>query len=200
MCIRDSIQGASQGGVGGFLKGTFFGITGLVVKPVTGILDATSKAAEGIKNTTKLLDDRAVIDQKMRKPRVFYVKDQYFLTYNDFDAEVNTILKLYKGGPYANDHYVNAHQIIQSKGVSEFVLVLTIEHLIFMNKQTGKIEWDTSPKNIEKIDLVQDNLVLYLREPARKTDTTNIKIKLPDTQQAKTIYDDVLRLKESMSN
>eukprot|EP01015_Nassula_variabilis_P018206 TRINITY_DN2953_c0_g1_i6.p2 TRINITY_DN2953_c0_g1~~TRINITY_DN2953_c0_g1_i6.p2 ORF type:complete len:103 (+),score=18.22 TRINITY_DN2953_c0_g1_i6:66-374(+) len=98
------------------------------------------------------------------------------------------------------DSYVNAHQIIQSKGVSEFVLVLTIEHLIFMNKQTGKIEWDTSPKNIEKIDLVQDNLVLYLREPARKTDTTNIKIKLPDTQQAKTIYDDVLRLKESMSN
>lgn len=30
------------------------GITGLIVKPVSGVIDATSKTAEGIKNTTNV--------------------------------------------------------------------------------------------------------------------------------------------------
>jgi len=30
------------------------GITGLVTKPVTGIIDAASKTAEGVKNTTSV--------------------------------------------------------------------------------------------------------------------------------------------------
>jgi vacuolar protein sorting-associated protein 13A/C len=38
----------------GFFKGGLKGITGLIVKPVSGVIDATSKTAEGIKNTTKM--------------------------------------------------------------------------------------------------------------------------------------------------
>ena len=43
-----------KGGFTGFLKGTVKGIAGLVVKPVTGIIDATSKTSEGIKNQATL--------------------------------------------------------------------------------------------------------------------------------------------------
>jgi vacuolar protein sorting-associated protein 13A/C len=38
-------------GIGGFFKGAFQGIAGLVIKPVTGAIDAASKTAEGLKST-----------------------------------------------------------------------------------------------------------------------------------------------------
>jgi len=41
------------------LKGLGKGIVGLVVKPVSGVLDAASTAAEGIKNTITYGDDKA---------------------------------------------------------------------------------------------------------------------------------------------
>jgi vacuolar protein sorting-associated protein 13A/C len=44
-------EGAKKGGVTGFFKGTLQGLSGLVIKPVTGILDAAAKTTEGIKNT-----------------------------------------------------------------------------------------------------------------------------------------------------
>ncbi len=56
------------------------------------------------------------------------------MTYNDFDAEVNTILRLYKGARYANDNYVNAHQINSERRDRESILVITLEHVIFMSK------------------------------------------------------------------
>lgn len=42
----------------GFLKGTAKGITGLVVKPISGILDASAKAAESITLTANHFDDK----------------------------------------------------------------------------------------------------------------------------------------------
>jgi len=52
--VTEPIKGASQDGIGGFFLGGLKGITGLIVKPVSGVIDATSKTAEGIKNTTKV--------------------------------------------------------------------------------------------------------------------------------------------------
>lgn len=46
----DPITMAKKQGAKGLFKGLYSGTTGIIVKPVTGILDATSKAAEGIKN------------------------------------------------------------------------------------------------------------------------------------------------------
>lgn len=45
------VQGAEKNGLPGFLLGTAKGIGGLVIKPVSGVIDAASKTAEGIKNT-----------------------------------------------------------------------------------------------------------------------------------------------------
>jgi vacuolar protein sorting-associated protein 13A/C len=39
----------------GFFVGGLKGITGLLIKPVSGIVDATTKTAEGIKNTANFL-------------------------------------------------------------------------------------------------------------------------------------------------
>lgn len=49
--ITQPVQGAEKNGLPGFLLGTAKGIGGLVIKPISGVIDAASKTAEGIKNT-----------------------------------------------------------------------------------------------------------------------------------------------------
>lgn len=42
----------------GFFKGAAQGLTGLVVKPVTGVIDFASKTTEGLKNTALYMEDK----------------------------------------------------------------------------------------------------------------------------------------------
>ena len=65
--VKDGIEGIVKDPIkevekkdGNLLKGIFKGITGLVVKPVTGVIDSVTKVAEGIKNTTKIFDMKEI--------------------------------------------------------------------------------------------------------------------------------------------
>jgi len=49
------------------------GLAGLVVKPVTGIIDFASKTTEGIKNNALMFEDKAH-EARMRPPRPFYTE------------------------------------------------------------------------------------------------------------------------------
>jgi len=51
-------QNAREEGALGFFKGTAKGLAGLVVKPVTGIIDFASKTTEGIKNQALKFEDK----------------------------------------------------------------------------------------------------------------------------------------------
>ena len=53
--ITSPVEGAQEDGIGGFFLGGLKGLAGLVVKPVSGIFDATTKTFEGIKNTPGFL-------------------------------------------------------------------------------------------------------------------------------------------------
>ena len=64
--VVPTIRGAEKGGVEGFLKGLGQGAVGLVVKPLAGLADGVSSAAEGIKNTTDVSHRQAVF--ALRKP------------------------------------------------------------------------------------------------------------------------------------
>ena len=67
----------------------------MVVKPVAGIFDATSKTAEGIKNTATHFDDKPS-DKRQRFLRVFYNKEKYFKSYSKRDSEIMAFLANYK--------------------------------------------------------------------------------------------------------
>jgi vacuolar protein sorting-associated protein 13A/C len=69
-------------GMKGLIKGTAKGITGLIIKPVTGILDASAKTAESVTNTATIFDDKPN-DQRIRVPRIFYETTRYFKKYKD---------------------------------------------------------------------------------------------------------------------
>jgi vacuolar protein sorting-associated protein 13A/C len=78
--VSQPVRGAEKDGVGGFFKGALKGFAGLVVKPVVGVIDLTSKTAEGIKNTANYFDEKPN-EKRSRPPRVFYSREQYYKVY-----------------------------------------------------------------------------------------------------------------------
>jgi vacuolar protein sorting-associated protein 13A/C len=64
--VEKPVEGAKEGGIGGFFKGVGVGLVGIVTKPVVGVLDATTSLTEGIKNTA---DPDAVDLEQVRLPR-----------------------------------------------------------------------------------------------------------------------------------
>ena len=67
--FENPYKGAKKDGIKGFFTGTYKGVSGLVVKPLTGALDFFSKTAEGIKNTASSSDKEV---SKIRTMRPFY--------------------------------------------------------------------------------------------------------------------------------
>ena len=66
----EPINESKKDGCKGFFKGSIVGLVGLATKPVTGILDATSKTAEGFK-TIAIKADELPNEKRERFPRVF---------------------------------------------------------------------------------------------------------------------------------
>lgn len=54
--VEQPIQGHREEGGVGALKGVLAGLTGLVTKPLTGIIFAASKAIEGVSSSVTYLD------------------------------------------------------------------------------------------------------------------------------------------------
>lgn len=82
--IYQPIQGHQEEGGLGVLKGTVFGITGLVTKPVSGIFLAISKTIEGINSTITNLDyDRLIGKELIMRP--LYHKFQMVRPYRSED-------------------------------------------------------------------------------------------------------------------
>lgn len=75
--VMHPYKGSIDEGVTGFFKGTLKGFSGVITKPLSGILDATAKTAEGLTSVFTVYEERSR-DQRMRLPRILYEKTQYF--------------------------------------------------------------------------------------------------------------------------
>lgn len=76
----------------GFFKGVAQGITGVVVKPVTGVIDFASKTTEGLKNTALYLEDKPN-ENRIRYPRVLYTETGIVKEYDAVDGKLAAIMK-----------------------------------------------------------------------------------------------------------
>ena len=68
------------------MRGTYKGLSGLLVKPVSGALDLLSKTSEGIKNNVNSAKEKKV--KRIRYIRPFYGKMQLIKGYNDLHSQV----------------------------------------------------------------------------------------------------------------
>ena len=83
--VRKPLEGAKKENLKGFGKGVIQGLGGLVVKPISGVVDLVSKTTVGIKNTLTFDDEQTY---QIRYPRPFYGKFKKIRVYNWFDAKV----------------------------------------------------------------------------------------------------------------
>ena len=148
--ITQPLRGAKEGGFFGLFKGIGKGLVGLVVKPVTGILDLASHTTEGIKNTVTYFDDRAN-EEKKRKPRAFYARERYFKKYIKFEADLLNNLKVLEEGKFAFDNFIKSFVISDIKGLDN-ILIITFEHIIYFNQSKRSIIFVVEPENINGIE------------------------------------------------
>ena len=173
-----------KGGVGGLLLGSFQGIAGLLVKPVAGVIDATSKTAEGIKNTATHFDDKPN-EKKQRNPRAFYSKDKYFKAYSSNDADVLMFLQTFKKGKFAEASLIELTiiEIPDPQGhIHQYLLIITSESLLFVQVQNMKLLWHVENNTISRLEPVADGLKLHLfsdRKGAKKMKNIKVSIFFP---------------------
>lgn len=58
--VMQPLEGSKRSGTLGFIKGTAKGVTGVIVKPMSGVLDFFSLTSEGLKNSTKKEEELAL--------------------------------------------------------------------------------------------------------------------------------------------
>lgn len=146
-------KGAKAQGFNGLFKGTVHGLSGLLLKPITGICDATSKTAEGLKNTTVHFDDKPN-EERIRFPRVFYEREKYIKKYDSVDAEAVQILQEVKKGKYKESIFIDAFVISKKKDTC--LLIILQDDLLCYSLNRKKFYWKTNMNNIDKVEKSQD--------------------------------------------
>jgi len=148
------------------LKGTFRGVTGLFTKPVIGALDAASKTAESIKNTANLFDQHPN-SNRIRFPRAFYGKERFYRAYIETDAEIIWLLHYDEKASHLKEiSLINAFDVFpdeSNKDVS-YILALAYEYVIYWDLKKANIAWTFNPRNIKKITIFKDGIIVDLEE------------------------------------
>eukprot|EP00808_Paulinella_micropora_P013263 g68077.t1 len=82
--VFSPLEGARRDGISGFLQGVFLGVTGLVVKPVSGILTALGQVLAGVESSARAALTTQVQNRPYRKPRQFS-QEQTLILYKPSD-------------------------------------------------------------------------------------------------------------------
>ena len=126
--VRAPVQGAEEGGLRGFISGCGKGLTGLISKPIVGILDATSKTTEGLSG---LFLEQVQLTRK-RIPRCFYHKLEFFRQYNLADARLLSLLKLHEKQRRNQVVFIESYEI--SLQGENLYLVLAFDRLYYVTR------------------------------------------------------------------
>lgn len=154
--IRKPLEGAEQEGALGFFKGVGKGMLGLGTKPIIGVLDAASNAAEGIRNTTTVFDGSEL--DRVRLTR-FIPTDGIVRPYNQREALGQFWLKQVDNGKYFDENYI-AHLELPRE---DMVVMITYARILLIRSRRLATEWDVPLKDVQTIAKERTGLSLTLR-------------------------------------
>ena len=163
--IMKPVEGYKKSGFGGILKGSIQGLAGLVVKPVAGVFDATSKTAEGIKNTATHFDEKPS-DKRVRFLRVFYNKEKYFKGYSKRDAEIMAYLANYKKDRLHNLALIEIFEL--RIGESDFIQYLIVSSEIILLFEFPELLFDIKISNIQNVEICEEGIRVRVFESTKK--------------------------------
>lgn len=156
--VTEPYKGYKKKKIKGLLVGGVRGVSGLFIKPMAGILDAASKAAEGIKNTTEVFN-KTVTFQRSRVPRAFYGEKSSVKPYNEYDAQVIFFMNQLKKGIFIKEHFV-AQAVGKDLRGEKLVCVLYMVKFILADIRTKKILWIVDIESICSCNIIDKGIVL----------------------------------------
>jgi len=128
------------------------GISGVIVKPMIGILDAASKTAEGFKNMAEI-HDQGLLSIKERIPRPFYGKFMMFKHYIPYDAEMLFLLSETSEAEINRYSYIDAYPMRSSKENTYILnLVIFLEAIGLYSLKLNKFVWLAEYEWIDKVE------------------------------------------------
>ncbi|KAH9640442.1 hypothetical protein HF086_018108 [Spodoptera exigua] len=120
------IQGAHEGGAGGFVKGLGRGAVGLVVRPVGGVVDFTSGLLTSVKRAADLSEEVT-----KRRPARYMAPDSGVRPYSRLHAEgYKMLFELEKGKYVSTDRYEAHVWVIPGKEV----VMCTDKRMLYIEK------------------------------------------------------------------
>jgi len=146
------IEGGVKDGVEGFMKGMFVGAKGLVIKPVTGVLDGVSKLTQGVSNTFD--EDSTLKIIKGRMPRIFYGKERIFKPYNIYHSTLMDFLYKKKPKKYTMLTLLGAVFLDEPSTKTfnfSYCLLLTLERIFFISFQKKAVVWKMKTTNMSEV-------------------------------------------------
>lgn len=149
--VAKPLEGAQQDNIKGFGKGLLLGFAGLVVKPVSGVLDLFSKTTEGIKNTMNSDDNNL---HKQRKSRAFYGKYKIAKSYNAYHADVIELLNKIDEIKKREMHFYSS-EIYKNKNREIILMVLTTESMILIDLARKEMKTEIPYRFIAKLEIVE---------------------------------------------
>ncbi|GMT29125.1 hypothetical protein PFISCL1PPCAC_20422 [Pristionchus fissidentatus] len=158
--VTKPIDGARQGGAGGFVKGLGKGLVGVVARPVSGAVDFASSTLHTVKTVAGT--DRST--DPLRAPRLIR-SDGIVRPYSGSEAIGHKIFKDTDRGAVkeAGDHFI-AHASISDK----CVLLVTDKHLIISKRTdmmgTWSTDWSTEYGKIHEPTFVENGIKIVLKE------------------------------------
>jgi len=170
-----------KSGFRGFVKGSFSGISGVFLKPLSGGLDFIAKSTEGVKNTAKLFGTRVQQTDRKRLPRVIYSNQETIKSYQTVDAYIQNVLVSTKDGKFKNDHFVDA--VVFQERSSKFFLIMTEEHVILIESSQKSVKWDVLADHLTTIEQYETGLQLNLAKGKKK-----VAIEIGDLKLNYSIY------------
>ena len=108
------VNGARQEGVKGFVKGSVRGLSGVLIKPVSGALDLVMKTTEGVHSMVNfehydtLKQNLPSSLQKLRIVRPFYGKQFLMKPYDELQSLVFLDLNFILKNQFASDNFLGA--------------------------------------------------------------------------------------------
>lgn len=90
--VERPYEGAKGEGGIGFLKGSFEGVAGLIIKPVTGIMDAASMTVHGIKSMSTYIDHQSFASEFSSLTKPLYHKFNVLRAHDPVDEMIYNCL------------------------------------------------------------------------------------------------------------
>lgn len=156
--VSEPVKGYKKGKFTGMLIGSMRGLSGLVVKPVAGVLDVASKAAEGIKNTAGS-NNYFGKSERIRPPRVFYGKNSVMKQYVIGDSKIFSLIAEVKHAKYLKEKFVDFLEGSDARGMT-WVVYLFVEKIVLFAVKKRKVKWEIDIETVKACELEDNGLKL----------------------------------------